>query len=181
MDNDFEYFIMCRKGNKTYPIIKIINENNIINGTISKNPLKVDYLQNSPLSDSLDIVSKKVIVVMNTINIMGIKYIPVQLKTPENEIINDYICINAEDNKYMVMDKEKSVYEYNNKTDTYWVNKYIINIEELNKININKRLCFNPKGINGYTFYHKTVVDIIEKINPKGLYFRRIEDNDFRI
>jgi hypothetical protein len=91
--------------------------------------------------------------------------------------MEDYICINVEDNTYEAMDKEKSDFEYD--CGSYWINKIVLDREILKDIPLNKRLGFRLREKPGYPLYHKSVVEAILALEPTGVYFENIEEMKF--
>jgi hypothetical protein len=177
MENEFEYYVMRRKGDQAYPLIKVVDEDSEImelefNGTIPRNPVMADFL-----SGPLDFVRKRIAEVMQSLNMEGVRFIPTKLTFPKGEIVEDYICINVEDNTYVAMDKEKSDFSYRHRS--YWINKIVLDREILKDIPLNKRLGFRLREAPGDYLYHKSVVDAILALEPTGVYFENIEEIKF--
>jgi hypothetical protein len=176
MDKDFEYYVMRRKGDQAYPLIRVVNEDSEImelefNGSV-RNPVMADFL-----SGPLDFVRKRIADVMQSLNMEGVRFIPTKLTFPKGEITEDYICINVEDNTYEAMDKEKSDFEYD--CGSYWINKIVLDREILKDIPLNKRLGFRLREKPGYPLYHKSVIEAIAALEPTGVYFENIEEMKF--
>jgi hypothetical protein len=129
------------------------------------------------LSGPLDFVRKRIADVMQSLNMEGVRFIPTKLTFPKGEIMEDYICINVEDNTYVAMDKEKSDFSYKHRS--YWINKIVLDREILKDIPLNKRLGFRLREEPGEYLYHKSVVEAILALEPTGVYFENIEDMKF--
>jgi len=177
MQNNFDYYMMRRKGDQTYPLIRILADNSdfmelAFNNPIPNNPVMADYL-----SGPEDFVTKRIAKAMQQLNMEGVGFIPTRLTDRKGNIIEDYICIDVNCNIYEAMDKNKSEYEY--EYGSYWIQKVILDRESLNNIPLNKRLGLRLKEAPGYSLYHQSVVDAIMALDPTGIYFQHIEEYNF--
>jgi hypothetical protein len=177
MENGCTYFVMHRKGDRAYPLIKVVDDedNEIMelqfNGGV-RNPVMADYL-----SGPYDFVRKRIAEVMQSLDMEGVRFIPTRLTFGKGEVVEDYICVNVKDNTYVAMDREKSDFTYKHRS--YWVNKMVLDRKILQEIPLNKRLGFRLREAPGYYLYHKSVVDAVLALEPTGVYFENIEEMTF--
>lgn len=174
MQNDFEYYLMKRKNDQAYPLIKIVDYNPGLmqlefNKPIPRNPIMADFL-----SGPEDIISKRVAEAMKDLNMEGVKFIPSRLKYPEGKVTDNYVCVIVDQNTYTAMDKDKSIYTYEN--ESYTVSKIVLDKAALKNIPLSRRLGFRLEETPSYHLYHKSIVDAIMMLNPTGIYFQNIED-----
>lgn len=184
MNNESEYYFMCRKDDQAYPLVKIVDEeykeNSALklmhlefNDTILSNPVMADFL-----SGSKDIVTKRIADIIKGFLLKGVGFIPTELTTPKGDIIDDYICVLVDCNTFEALNKEKSV--YTRKRVSYNIQKLVLDQEALKKIPEEIRLAFHLREAPGYYLYHKSIVDAIMAANPTGVFFQNIENfNDF--
>lgn len=171
------YYIMRRKKDETYPLIKILDINSrpmklTLSNPVPSRPVMADYL-----SGAEDFVTKRVVSAMQKMDLSGVRFIPTELPDKQGGIIKDYLCINVEENTYEAMDKQKSDYAY--KDNCFLINKIILDKNALESIPLNKRLAFRLSEAPGYNLYHKWLVESIRAINPTGVFFQNIEEYSF--
>ena len=177
MQNNFDYYLMRRKGDQAYPLLKIVDEESeimelVFNSPVPANPVLADYL-----SGPEDFVTKKISEAMQKLGMDGVEFIPTRLTGKDGAVIEEYVCISVDCNTYEAMDKEKSEFEY--EYGSYWIEKIVLDIDILKNIPFNKRLGFRLREAPGYSLYHKSVVDAIISLNPTGVYFQNIEEYTF--
>lgn len=179
MDNSKYYFVE-RKGDQAYPIIDIQNLTNVqfgrerilqccIGEPRPRNPVMADFL-----SSGKDIFTKRIADVMQSMNMEGVRFFPVEIDDTKGTIHDDYVCVYVDDNTYQLMDKELSVYHYEDRI--YSFSKLIIDREKLNEIPLNKRLGMRLREYPGMYLYHQSVVDAVMALEPTGMYFKDIEE-----
>lgn len=177
MQDEFEYYLMKRKSDQAYPLIKIVDYNTDLmllelNKPIPRNPVMSDFL-----SGSEDIISKRIAEVMQRLDMEGVEFVPARLKFPQGNDSYDYVCIVMDKNVYPAMDKDRSVYTYEN--ESYTVDKFVLDKVALGNIPLKKRLGFRLQEAPGYRLYHKSVIDVVSMFNPTGVYFQNIEEYNF--
>jgi hypothetical protein len=88
------------------------------------------------------VISNNLYNILSVMDIQGIQFIPVTLV--ENDVV-----------KY---------------TDFWYVHIYnFLSEDEINKIDLEKRLVFKLKGKNGYFLFHKSIMEKIIVVNPVGV------------
>lgn len=175
MDN-FEYYLLERKGDQTYPLIRIAdNHSEIMQLEISepkhRKPVLADYLRGSE-----DFLKKHIVEAMQALNMERVKFRSTELDDGKGNIIDDYVCIIADDNCYKALDKEKSDFKYNEERNRYRIKKVVLDRKVLSEIPLNQRLGFCLREASGYRLYHKSVIDVIQSFDPTGVYYVNIED-----
>jgi hypothetical protein len=102
---------------------------------------------------------------------------------PKGEIIEDYICVDVDNNTYVALDKEKSIYTKDDDDDEdmvfYTVEKVVLDQKVLSEIPLNKRLGFRLKESPGDYLFHESVIEKIQRLNPTGVFFVNIEEYEF--
>jgi hypothetical protein len=74
------------------------------------------------------------------------------------------------------MDLEKSDCEISPRTgDVVWIRKIVLSPEKLSKVPLEQRLFFRMKEDYPTHLVHKSIVDKIMAVNPKGLKFTPVE------
>jgi hypothetical protein len=74
------------------------------------------------------------------------------------------------------MDLEKSDCEISPRTGkVIWIRKIVLSPEKLSKVPLEQRLFFRMKEDFPTHLVHKSIVDIIMAVNPKGLKFTPVE------
>ena len=178
--SEFKYYIMKRKSDQVYPLLRITGRDYSegrqiklvyleFNSPIPRKPVMADFL-----SGSETIVSKRIANAMQQLNMDGVQFVPTELTDTKGNITEDYVCVVVANNTYEALDKEDSEYMFDE--PIYEIEKIVLDREVLGKIPLNKRLGFRLKEAPGYSLYHQSVVDAIMALEPTGIYFRDIED-----
>jgi hypothetical protein len=130
-----------------------------------------------------DILSKRIAAAMQEMNMEGVQFLPTRLTMPKGEIIEDYICVLVDNNTYVALDKEKSVYTKDDDDDEdmvfYTVEKVVLDRKVLAKIPLSKSLAFRLKESPGDYLYHESVIEKIQALNPTGVFFVDVEEYEF--
>lgn len=177
MDTDFEYYIMRRKNDKAYPLLKITEYKDDFIKLEFKNPIPKEPVMADFLSAPKVILSKQVTDLMQQLDMEGVKFIPTLLTDDKGNTNETYICVVPENNTYAVMDKKRSEYILEN--ECYTISKFVLDKDTLRNIPLNKRLGFCLEEAPGYSLFHKTVIDAIMRIQPTGVNFNNIEEYNF--
>lgn len=136
------------------------------NSPIPKNPRMVDY---HSLPDT--VFSKKIIDVLNLLDIEGVQFVPAVVNGKNGESYDNYWIVNAY-NPIKCFDKEKSVYKICSFSKCWSrIEKLYLDKELLADIPLPKRLIFKPKETSQFELYHQSVVDAIMAVNPEGVQF----------
>ena len=179
MDNSKYYFVESKKDD-TYPLVNILNLTEVkfgredilevvVGKPIPRNPVMADFLESAK-----DIFAKRITDVMQAMNMEGVRFFSTEVDDTKGTTYDNYVCVFAENNRYELLDKEKSEYTYKNRL--YRIPKLVIDREKLFEISLNKRLCMHIAEAPGYTLYHQSVVDAVMALEPTGMYFQDIED-----
>ena len=178
--SEFKYYIMKRKSDQAYPLLRITGRDYSegrqirlvyleFNSPIPRKPVMADFL-----SGSETIVSKRIADAMQQLNMDGVQFIPTKLTDTKGNVTEDYVCIVVDNNTYEALDKEES--DYIKGKYSYDIEKIVLDREMLGEIPLSKRLGFRLKEAPGYSLYHQSVVDVIMALEPTGVYFQNIED-----
>ena len=194
-NDEFEYYIIDRAGDKAYPLIGPQDDSRhtmmyprtrerIENpeltqfrfcAPIPRKPVIGDYF-----AEPSSIVSKKIADALDAMHIEGIQLIPAEIETNTGDILKDYFYIHIY-NYLKAVDREKSECT----EDDYdpdlllWIDSLELDKNALKDIPLIKRLVFKLYEDSSIHLYHKTVVDAIMKVNPKGVLFTKVEDWSF--
>ncbi len=181
-NNEFDYYLISRKNDQTYPLIKEvgykpddINPTLIkleFNDPIPRNPVLADYLSGPEVY-----ITAKIADVIKKFNLDYVKFIETELTDPKKNKSKDYLCMMV-DNDIEAMDKEKSEFEYEFRV--YTIFKFVLDKDSLGTIPLEKRLIFIPEESLEKVVFHKSVVDAIMAENPTGVQFHPLENcSDF--
>ena len=178
MTNEFDYYLIERKSDETYPLIMEtgyepddINPKLIkiaFNSPVPRNPVMADYLKGAE-----SFFTTRIADVITKLNIEGVKLIETKWAGKQKNLTEKYFCLNVT-NKIEAMDKEKSDYEYEFRI--YSIYKFVLDKEALKKTPLENRLIFKLREALSRVVFHKSVVDAIMAENPTGVQFRPIEE-----
>ncbi|WP_128330635.1 hypothetical protein [Apibacter sp. HY039] len=170
------YYFVRRKSDQAYPLLCVTERDNEFNptlinlefnGTIPKNPVMADFLSGPEL-----FFTEKVCEVIKSFTLPYVKFIATELTTQKGACIEDYFCL-LTDNKYEVMDKEKSLYE--KPRLVYFIKKFVLNKSLLVEIPLQNRLIFKPRESLLKILFHESIVKAVMEVNPTGIEFVNIE------
>lgn len=119
------------------------------------------------------VVSQKICDVLSSMSIEGLQLLPAIIKF-KSEIIENYYGILLY-NRIKCVDRKLSSCSVTD-IGVHDVEKLVLNKEILQDIPLEKRLAFKLKEDPAFCIYHKSVVDVIEAISPKGLRFIDVEE-----
>jgi len=135
----------------------------------------------SPLSNKLSdysfaacdtVVSKKIYDVLAPMNIHGVQFLPATVRGRWRKIKGQYYVHVI--NEYDVIDENKSELDRSSVGFIMSIKKLVLNEDILTAIPLEERLIFGTKGYSVEKLYHKTIVDRVMSINPKGIGFYKI-------
>ena len=181
---EYEYFRIYRENNTIYPIITSIKNGEYQYETdIIKNPQPMEFIVKSKGNrkykvvdfhrSPYTIVSKKIYDVLCKINIEGVQHIPAAIIGKKDERYENYYYVHI-CNYISALDKEKSIYKWDNFINTADIEKLYIDKTVLEKIPLEKRLVFKLKENPIFEIYHKSIVDKIMETKPEGIHFSGI-------
>ena len=191
--NEFEYYLIGSDYKPTTPLLRgdddqdtlfLSNEEPIsqinelmklcFNSPIPKKVIMTDYhsLPNP-------VVSKKIAEVLQPINIYGIQLLSAEIRNNKtNEIYTDYFVVYVY-NSIKCLDMKNAIYTIDEDEDEdaiESITKLVLDKEILSKIPLVKRLVFLLAEVRSMRIYHKSIVDAIMAVNPKGVVFTPIEE-----
>ena len=193
--NEFEYYLIERKGDKAFPLVVADRESKhtrlyigdnfseyhgkeipepetmefVFCDPIPRKPVIGDYF--SAAGNSL--ISKKIADVMLPMNIKGIQLIPAIVESNKGIIYEDFFYVYI--HHYIeAMDEEKSDFK-KRPSGVYFIDSFRLNEKVLKEIPLEERLVFKLKE-DGTNLYHKSVVDVIMATKPEGVQFTKVED-----
>ena len=195
--NEFEYYVIGRKGDKPYPLLSthpdsditrlyIGDDSSIYRGKPIPNPELMEFAFSEPFppkpaigdyfSHPESVVSKKIADVLEPMKIKGIQLIPATVESNKGDIYEDFFYVYI--HHYIeAMDKENSDFEYDE--DMYFVDSFYLDEEVLKEIPLEERLVFKLKEKCSLKLYHRSVVDAIMATEPEGVQFTAVEDWSF--
>lgn len=127
--------------------------------------------------DSAGVFSKRIKDVLD--KVMPIKYfefVPAVIKDDDGSEIRDFWIGNIHQEMYC-FDENKS--EYDGVTNTgRWegIDGVAIDKEKLSKIPLEERLVLVSRESSRFYLYHKSIIDIMQSVNPEGIRFINVND-----
>lgn len=197
MENEFEYYIIERKGNKAYPLVVgapgsshtylYIGDNfSPYHETEIPDPKTMEFIFQDPIprkpvigdyffGSSESIVSKKIADAIIPMNIKGIQLIPATVRSNKGDLYEDYYYIHIY-HYIEAMDKDNSDFELRPSGRGYSIDSFNLDKNVLKEIPLEERLVFKLKEKGVMKLYHRSVVDAIMATNPEGVQFIKVED-----
>lgn len=190
--NDFEYYIIQRDGSKLYPLVDEIPGCRLTDYYLYQNygkkiekidgparfkyspPISIRAVIGDYFSQPSSIVSLKIKDILEPLNIAGIQLIPAEIETNKGDTIEDFYYIHIY-NYIAGVDRTKSKFRVR-ETGGLSLKSFFLNQEVLQKIPFEKRLVFTLEENKGLNIYHKSIVDKIMAVEPKGVQFVKVED-----
>jgi hypothetical protein len=195
--NEFEYYVIERKGDKAYPLVssdpdskhtRLYRGDNfsLYHGKEIPNPQTMEFIFSYPIprkpvigdyfsSAGDSIVSMKIADAMKAMNIKGIQLIPATVESDKGDVYENFFYVYIH-HYIKAMDKEKSDYKYDDEWDTYSINSFRLDEKVLKEIPLEERLVFIMKESSIANLYHRSVVDAILATNPEGVMFTKVKD-----
>ncbi|GHU72739.1 hypothetical protein FACS189413_16260 [Bacteroidia bacterium] len=188
MENEFEYYFIGRANNPQHPLLiedsdcppysweesRIENPQPMyycLGKPVPRKPKMVDY-HSSPDS----VISKKIFDVLDNLNVKGIQLIPAVIRGKNDEIYENYWYIHII-NRYPALDREKSIYRWDDfLKEAEALKKVVLNEDFLKTIPLEERLIFYLEENDAKQFFHKSVVDAIMATNPEGVAFYNVKE-----
>lgn len=143
------------------------------NESTSNADFDVDYFY----LDNVGVFSRRIKDVLE--KIMPIKFfefVPAIIKDDDGNEVEDFWIGNIYHEMYC-FDENQS--EYDGVTDTgRWegIEKVVIDKAKLGKIPLDERLMFVARESSRFYLYHKSIIDILQSVNPKGMRFINVND-----
>jgi hypothetical protein len=179
---EYEYFQLTKVNNDLHPRIVALEgaeyeyENEIID-----NPQPMEYsvqVKGRKRYEVVDyhitpysVISKKIYDILYNMNIEGLQFIPATIIGKKDERYENYYFMHIY-NYLSVMDKDKSIYKWDNFIKVANpLQKLILDKKLLEEIPLEKRLIFRLKENYMFELVHKSIVDIIMETKPTGIGF----------
>ncbi len=194
--NEFEYYVIGRKGDKAFPSVVADQDSDHTNLYVGDNfspyheksipdPKTMEFVFRSPIprkpiigdyfaADGESIISKKIADILLPINIKGIQLIPTTVMSNKGDLYEDFYYIHIY-HYIEAMDKETSDFKVN-KYGIYFIDKFRLDEKVLKDIPLKERLVFKLKEKGVMKLYHQSVVDAMMATNPEGVMFTKVED-----
>ncbi|MDR2924541.1 MAG: hypothetical protein LBU76_01050 [Azoarcus sp.] len=113
--------------------------------------------------------------ILEPLELYNVQFIPASIEVKKGTGIDGYWLMHNY-NHVECMDLEKSDCEISPRTEKVsWIRKIVLSPEKLSKVPLEKRLFFRMKEDYPTHLVHKSVVDKIMAINPKGVKFTPVE------
>lgn len=189
MEHEFEYYLIDSDDTPSVPLLmadknqstRILLDRKPVeplntpmklcfNPPIPRNPRMVDFHE---LPSS--VFSRKIKDVLQPLNIYGLQLLPATIRGKNDEYYEDYwvayiynriTCLDMKNSEY-------SVYEDDGKVN--FITRFFLDAKKLMEIPLEKRLVFMLAEDISKRIYHKSLVDAIMAVNPKGVAFTPIE------
>ena len=190
--NEFEYYVIERRGNKAFPLVSSDREskhtllylNNHEYKKYIDNPEVMQLVFSKPFprkavigdyfSQTESIVSEKIKAAIEPLNIKGIQLIPATVKSNKGEVYEGFYYVHIY-NFIEAIDKETSNYELD-EYGHYFIDSFKLDHKILEKIPLEERLVFKLKENGTKKLYHRSVVDAIMATEPEGVQFIKVEN-----
>ena len=187
--NEFEYYLIQRKGDKAFPLVSSDRDSKhtrlyLNSKEYIENPNEMEFVFCKPFprkavigdyfSQTESIVSEKIKLAMEPLNIKGIQLIPATVESNKGGVYEDFYYVHIY-HFIEAMDKENSNYELS-QYGMYHIDSFKLDTKVLEKIPLEERLVFKLKEGETKKLYHKSVVDVIMATNPEGVQFIKVEN-----
>jgi hypothetical protein len=189
MENEFDYYKINRENNPNYPAFDFID---VDDGDIffedysdfsiqkiemclwkpkPKKPELVDFHSGA----SVIVFGKRIFDILEPLNLYNVQFIPAAVEVKKGTKVEEYWLMHNS-NHWECMDLKKSDCEISSHTgNVSWIRKIVLSPEKLSKVPLEKRLFFRMKEDYPTHLVHKSIVDKIMDISPKGLKFTQVE------
>ena len=184
--NEFDYYLIYRENNQNYPLLgyKDIDEGDVfyergsisaikkiemcLRGSKPKKPELVDFHSVA----SVLAFGSRIYDILEPLKLHNVQFVPasVEVKKGKEEVEGYWLMHNY--NRLECMDLEKSDCDIDEDDgDVTWIRKIVLSEEKLSQVPLEQRLFFRMKEDYPTHLIHKSLVDKIMEIEPKGLVF----------
>ena len=187
--NELDYYLIDNDNNPNYPVLdyKDVDDGDIFyeRGSVS-GILELEMTLWKPAPRKPEIVDfhsvtsvlafgSKLYAVLEPLKLHNIQFIPASIEVKKEVRVNGYWLMHNF-NRLECMDLDKSDCDVDEDDgDVVWIRKIVLSPEKLSKVPLEKRLFFRMKEDFPTHLVHKSVVDKIMDINPKGVKFTPVE------
>lgn len=194
--NEFEYYLMKRRGNKPFPLVVADMRSDHTNLYIGDNfseyhekpipdPRTMEFGFRAPIprkpvigdyfaAAGDGVVSRKIADVLLPMDINGIQLVPAQVMSNKGELYEDLFYIHIY-HYIKAMDTERSDFELN-EYGIYFIDSFVLDEKVLTEVPLEERLVFKLRENGTMCLYHRSVVDAIMATEPEGVQFIKVED-----
>ena len=190
-----EYYVIDRKGDKSYPLVQpqedsehtelYIGDNfSEFHEEIIPDPQIMEFVFAEPIPSKPvigdyfaqpdSIISKKIANVMTSMDIKGIQLIPATVESDKGDIYEDYFYVHIY-RHIEAIDRDLSDYTVDDYGD-YNIDSFQLDEKILKEIPLEERMVFKLKEDGTIMLYHRSVVDAIMATNPEGVMFTKVKD-----
>ncbi|MDR2925479.1 MAG: hypothetical protein LBU76_05975 [Azoarcus sp.] len=189
MNNEFEYYLIDRENNPNYPALdfKDVDEKDIFFEDYSDESIqKIEMCLWSPKPKKPELVDfhsaasvlafgKRIYDILTPLQLHNVQFVPASVEVKKGMEVDGYWLMHNY-NRVECMDMEKSDCEISPRTSKVsWIRKIVLSPEKLSKVPLEERLFFRMKESFSRHLVHKSIVDMIMGINPKGVKFTPVE------
>jgi hypothetical protein len=189
MNNEFDYYLIDSDNNPNYPAL---NYKDVYEGDIffAKEPLsattKLEMCLWKPAPKKPEMVDfhsvadvlafeNSLYAILEPLKLHNVQFIPASIEVKKGTEIDGYWLMHNY-NRVECMDLEKSDCDIDEDDgDVTWIRKIVLSPEKLSKVPLEERLFFRMKEDYPTHLVHKSIVDKIMAINPKGIKFTPVE------
>ncbi|MDR2928662.1 MAG: hypothetical protein LBV41_10785 [Cytophagaceae bacterium] len=189
MNTEFEYYLIDSDNNPNYPTLdyKDVNEGDIF---FKKCPLseikKLEMCLWKPAPKKPEMVdfhsvtsvlafADSLYAILEPLKLHNVQFIPASVEVKKGTAVDGYWLMHNY-NRVECMDLEKSDCDISEiDGEVSWIRKIVLSPEKLSKVPLEQRLFFRMKEDYPTHLVHKSIVDKITTINPKGIKFTPVE------
>ena len=183
--NEFEYYLIYRENNPNYPALdyKDIDEKDVF---FERSPIseikKIEMCLWKPKPKKPELVDfhevgsvlafgSRIYDILEPLKLNNVQFVPASIEVKKGKDIEGYWLMHNY-NHLECMDLEKSDCKISSKSgDIISIQKIVLSQEKLSQIPLEQRLFFRMKEDYPTHLIHKSLVDKIMEIEPKGLVF----------
>ena len=183
--NEFESYLIYRENNENYPALdyKNIDEKDIFFEDYPASEVKkIEMCLRKPKPKKTELVDfhevgsvlafgSRIYDILEPLKLNNVQFVPASIEVKKGKDIEGYWLMHNY-NHLECMDLEKSDCDIS-KVDgsVCWIRKIVLSQEKLSQVPLEQRLFFRMKEDYPTHLIHKSLVDKIMEIEPKGLVF----------
>ena len=183
--NEFEYYLIYRENNENYPTLdyKDISKKRLFFERKALSVIeKIEMCLGKPKPKKTELVDfhsvasvlafgSRIYDILEPLKLHNVQFIPASVEVKKGKDIEGFWLIHNY-NRLECMDLEKSDIDISPSSGKVrWIRKIVLSQEKLSQIPLEQRLFFRMKEDYPTHLIHKSLVDKIMEIEPKGLVF----------
>jgi len=184
-NNEFDYYLIDNENNPNYPILEYrdVDEGDVFFEDedvpeikkiemvfMNPKPLKPEMVDFHSAASFL-VFGDRLHAVLEPLKLHKVQFIPASVEINKDTEVGGYWLMHNY-TRVECMDLEKSDCEIDESDgDVVWIRKIVLSPEKLLKIPLEERLFFRMKEDFPTHLVHKSIVDKIMAVNPKGIRF----------